>query len=297
MKETTKDQRAIPISESELKEKSRIYGKNGKPLTKFQGTVNEACYQLCAEDGSLIFNKGKLLSLARERVHSAGYNYAKKSSRSQVFGHQDEKRKRKYVHQEVRQTRMKELSESISSQRETIQFLQQQKVKFSNTEKFLEAAEINKSILEENMQKRKLELELQQLNAKEMRSKTHQAKKKRKMVMREETTNMSTDSDDTVSNRISSDEESLSSNDDTPVMPRLQRSTAVRCPTTSESETHLITNHDSLNTEKEDPGENPSVISGDEDPDSQLSCAKGELVILDDDATTVVNKEQSFLGL
>ena len=47
------------------------------------------------------------------------------------------------MHQEVRQTRMKELSESISSQRETIQFLQQQKVKFSNTEKNLEA-EINK---------------------------------------------------------------------------------------------------------------------------------------------------------
>ena len=128
-----------------------------------------------------------------------------------------------------------------------------------------------------------------------MRSNTHQAKKKRRMVMREETTKTSTDSGDTVSDIISSDEESLSSNDDTPVMPRLQRSTAVRCPT--ESETHLITNHDSLNTEKEDASEDPSVISGDEDPDSQLSCAKGESVILDDDATTVVTKEQSFLGL
>ena len=95
-----------------------------------------------------------------------------------MFGHQDEKVKRKYVHQKVRQTRIIELAESISSQKETVQFLQQQKVKYSNTEKYLEAAEINKSILEENMKKRKLELELQQLNAKEMRSKAHQAKKK-----------------------------------------------------------------------------------------------------------------------
>ena len=107
MKETAKVQTAIPISESELKEKSRIYGNAGKPLTKFQATVNKACYQLCKEDGSLAFNEGKLLSLARERVHSDGYNYTKKASRSKVFGQQDEKVKRKYVHQEVRQTQIK----------------------------------------------------------------------------------------------------------------------------------------------------------------------------------------------
>lgn len=188
---------------------------------------------------------------------------------------------------------MKELSENISSQRETIQFLQQQKLKYSNAEKFLEAAEINKTILEESMKKRKVELELEQLNAKEMRSKAHQAKKKRKMVVREKTTKSFTESDDT--NIILSDE-SVSSNNDTAVMPRLQRSTAVRCTATSESETHLITNYDSL-AEKEDSGESPSVISVDEDPDSQLSCGEGESTIVDDDANAVDDKEQSFLHI
>lgn len=249
-------------------------------------TVNDACYKLCKEDGSLIFDKGKLLSLARKRVHSDGYNYSKKASRSQEFGCKDEKVKRKYVHQEVRQTRMKELSESILSQKETIQFLQQQKVKYSNTEKFLEAAEINKSILDENVKKRKLETELQQLNAKEMRSKAHEMKKKRKIGARGKATSLSTESDDT--DIISSDEEPASSNDNT--MPRLQRSTAVRCTTTSENEFPLITIHDPV-AESEIADEDPSLIVGDEDANSQQSSTR-----VVDDATTSSNEEQSFLG-
>jgi hypothetical protein len=107
---------------------------------KYQNFINQACYQLWRQDGSLIFNKWKLLSLAREKVHSDGYNYSKKASRSQVFGSEDGKKKRKYVHQDVRQAQIKELSEGILRQKETINFLQQQTVKYSNTEKFLEAA-------------------------------------------------------------------------------------------------------------------------------------------------------------
>ena len=145
MNETT----TTNVKSIELQEKSRIYENTGKTLTKYQAAINKGCYQMCKEDGSLIFNRGKLLSLAREKVHSDGYAYSKKTSRSQVFGCTDEKRKRKYVHKEARQTRIKELSESILSQKETIQFLKQQEVKYSNTEKILEAAESNKSILEE----------------------------------------------------------------------------------------------------------------------------------------------------
>ena len=139
-----------------------------------------ASYQLCKNDGSLLMNRGKLLSLAREKVHNDGYNYSKKSSRSQIFGSHKEKQKRKYVHQEVREARMTELTENISSQTEAIKFLQQQKAKYSNTEKFLEAAEITKSIQEENTKKRKLELELQKLQSKEVRSSEYHLKKKKR---------------------------------------------------------------------------------------------------------------------
>lgn len=84
-------------------DKSRIYGSSGKPLTKYQETVNKASYQLCKNDGSLIMIRGKLLSLAREKVHNDGYSYSKKSPRSQIFGCREEKEKRKYVRQEEKQ--------------------------------------------------------------------------------------------------------------------------------------------------------------------------------------------------
>ena len=148
---------AVQITELELQERSKIYGNAGKPLTKYQVAINTASYKLCEEDGSLIFNRGKLLSLAREKVHSDGYNYCKKGSRSQVFGSTHAQEKRKYVPQDVRQNQIKELSEGIVSQKETIQLLQQQKVKYTNAEKFLEPAEINKSISEENQKTRKME--------------------------------------------------------------------------------------------------------------------------------------------
>ena len=72
------------MSESDFLNKSEIFG-SGKRLTKYQEAINEASYSLCKNDGSLLMNKGKLLQLAREKVHNDGYNYAKRVSRSQVL--------------------------------------------------------------------------------------------------------------------------------------------------------------------------------------------------------------------
>ena len=102
---------------------------------------------------------------------------------------------------------MTELTENISSQTEAIKFLQQQKAKYSNTEKFLEAAEITKSIQEENTKKRKLELELQKLQSKEVRSSEYCLKKKKRksFPQRENSSSMSAEADTDVD--ISSDNE------------------------------------------------------------------------------------------
>ena len=157
------------MSESDFLNKSKIFG-SGKQLTKYQEAImRPATVYVRIDDGSLLMNKGKLLQLAREKVHNDGYNYAKRVSRSQVFG-TTEKAKIAYVRQEVREARIIKLSEGISSQVETIKFLQQQKVKYSNTEKFLEASEINNRILEESKKKRKFELELEKMKAKKARS-------------------------------------------------------------------------------------------------------------------------------
>lgn len=96
--------------------------------------------------------------------------------------------------------------------------MQQRKTKYSNTETFLEAAEITKSIQEENTKKRKLESELQKLKSKEATSSTyHQKKKKRKSsALEEKSPSVSAEGDTDV--HISSDDE---------LVPKLKRADSV----------------------------------------------------------------------
>ncbi len=124
---------------------------------------------------------------ARKKVDSAGYNYVKKISRSNVYGTASQPResKRKYIAAEIRESRIKELSDSISSLSETIELLTKQKQQFSNAEKFLQAAEINSSILEKGKEKWKLEKEMKMLSKAESKSKSS-ATKKRKQQKRNE---------------------------------------------------------------------------------------------------------------
>ena len=69
-------------------------------------------------------------------------------------GKQPGKPKRKYVGAEIRAARVKELTESISSLKETIELLCKQKQQYSNAEKFLQEADVNSSILEKNRERR-----------------------------------------------------------------------------------------------------------------------------------------------
>ena len=86
-------------------------------------------------------------------------------------GKQPGKPKRKYVGAEIRAARVKELTESISSLKETIELLCKQKQQYSNAEKFLQAADVNSSILEKNRERGVLENELKALNKSESKSK------------------------------------------------------------------------------------------------------------------------------
>ena len=66
---------------------------------------------------------------------------------------------------------MKEINEAISSVTETVELLSKQKQQYSNVEKFLQAADVNSSILEKNREKAKLEKELKELKKAESKSK------------------------------------------------------------------------------------------------------------------------------
>lgn len=144
--------------------------------------MNNAAVDLAKEDGSLLLNRGKLFEKAREKVFSDGYHYAKKESRSKYFGvaSKPPKPKRKYTSESIRSSRIQDIQESITSLTETINLLVQQKQQYVNAEKFLQAAEINTTILEKNKAKRDLERELGNLSKAKKRSKDYYMAKKRK---------------------------------------------------------------------------------------------------------------------
>lgn len=87
----------------------------------------------------------------------------------------------------LREERIKNISSAIQSHDETTALLQKQKQKYSNTEKYLEAAEINKSILEMTHQKQLKVKELAELSKAEARSDTT---KKRKKMTKEMSSNL-----------------------------------------------------------------------------------------------------------
>ena len=268
------------MSESDFLNKSKIFG-SGKQLTKYQEAINEASYSLCKNDGSLLMNKGKLLQLAREKVHNDGYNYAKRVSRSQVFGTTEKKAKRAYVRQEVREARIIELSEGISSQVETIKFLQQQKVKYSNTEKFLEAAEINKSILEESKKKRKFELELEKMKAKKARSVKQKSSSQNKITLGD-----STEGDTDVIE--SSDEESLSQTSRDPSPPPL-----TRCNAATPEEFRALYSSSSLQSLRNDSVDTTISV---EQSNKSLSSGDNKSQGSDCDTGRAFNDEPTFLA-
>jgi hypothetical protein len=175
----------VQFSTDDLRKKSEIYHCTNP--TRYQQSINDAAFELCKGDPVLVLSKGKLFEEARKKVDSAGYGYVKKVSRSNVYGteSQPRKSKRKYIAAEIRASRFKELSDSISSLSETIELLTKQKQQYSNAEKFLQAAQINSSILEKGKEKWKLEKEMKMLSKAESKSKSS-AKKKCKQQKRNE---------------------------------------------------------------------------------------------------------------
>ena len=143
--------------------------------------MNAENFELCQADAGLLKKRGELFIEARKSVDKAGYQYKKKSSRSTLFGsgsQVDAKAKRKYVQSDCRDEEMKKLSNAIQSYEETIGLLQKQKLKYTNSERYLEAVETNKRILETVEQKQVKVKEMEKLKKAIFRSNLHNKRKK-----------------------------------------------------------------------------------------------------------------------
>ncbi len=74
------DDGKIEIDELTVQDKSTIFTKNP---TNYQKAINAASFQLCRANPSLLLQtKGKLLELAKQKIHEDGYCYKKGRSRS-----------------------------------------------------------------------------------------------------------------------------------------------------------------------------------------------------------------------
>ena len=168
------------MSSNALEDQSKIFRCENQ--NSYQKAVNAAALDLCKKDGSLLVKRGKLFELARRKVNDDGYDYAKNESRSKNFGTQAGKTraKRKYNGEDIRTSRIDDIKESIQSASETINLLTQQKQQYVSTERFLQAAELNSTILQKNKEKRNLESELAKLLKAEKKSKAYRSKKKYK---------------------------------------------------------------------------------------------------------------------
>ena len=211
-----------------MKERAKIF--TCVNPTNYQIEVNAAALELCQDDASLLLNRGKLFEEARKKVNASGYHYVKKLSRSTVYGTgtKSGKPKRKYVSTEIRAARVKEVTDAISSHRETIELLCKQKEQYSNAEKFLQAADVNSSILEKNREKSSLEKELKELNKVESKSRKKLSKRRRREAPRENTTHsVDTMNESSVSTDVYISSDSSHSNENDPVIPPLKEQDAI----------------------------------------------------------------------
>ena len=69
---------SVEVDVKKIKELSVIYKKSADLCSQYEKAINDASLQLCLDNPLLLQERGKLLSLAREKVHAQGYQYRKK---------------------------------------------------------------------------------------------------------------------------------------------------------------------------------------------------------------------------
>lgn len=127
----------VEVDPEKLREDSVIFQGEGRPLNSYQHAVNDAALKLCLDDPSLVKQRGKLVSLAREQVHNEGYQYKKKKSRSKAFGSSASQStespvaKKPRLSQELRSTRIREVEEDLTELDTRLRYLEKAREKFA----------------------------------------------------------------------------------------------------------------------------------------------------------------------
>lgn len=137
--------------------------------------MNEAALKLCQETPSLLKQRGNLLDLARQAVHSSGFQYAKKRSRSKALSEnkddEDNSTKRVKMSTELRQERIKELTEDVKDMNLQLSLFTKQREKNINSLQFQDAISVTDEMSKLKKAKREKDAELTLLLKKDAKSK------------------------------------------------------------------------------------------------------------------------------
>lgn len=135
----------MTVLSHEILDQSRIYGKsdNCEKLKPYQSAINKEAYEICSENPMLIKQRCILLDAARKKVNADGYQYAKRSSRSKVFGasmqtsSHSATAKKPRLSTEIRNNRIQECQEDLKNIELQLKFAERAQEKFANVHQYL----------------------------------------------------------------------------------------------------------------------------------------------------------------
>lgn len=108
---------AIDVDVEHIERQSQIYDTSklspSHKMYQYFNEINKAALKIAIDNPQLLQGKGKLQEAAKEYLHSRGYTYKKKNSRSKQFGVVSEN-KRPYVNYALKVKKIKEIQEDMS---------------------------------------------------------------------------------------------------------------------------------------------------------------------------------------
>ena len=140
------------LNEEEVKEMAIIYRKTtSRPLTDYQKRMNSAAQQLCLKSPALVKKWQLLIDEAGKKILEEGFQFVRGKNRSRKGLSRNEgepKPKRLKMNQVIRDSRMKELEETIKDYDERISFKERRITASLNISDYKACDELKDAVVE-----------------------------------------------------------------------------------------------------------------------------------------------------
>ena len=167
---------------NKIREESAIYKglKHGCFLYEYRSKLNQASFEICMENPTLLKDKGYVCELAKQKVDRDGYSYKKKKSRSSSLEAEGRPEKQVKSTPAIRSRHIKEKSEDLEEVKNEIMHLDNARKKARNVNKDERALHLTKELQPLREKQRQLERELELLQQKDKKSSKDKERRKQR---------------------------------------------------------------------------------------------------------------------